>query len=106
MPRVIGMHDVDDVEHWLASPKRDKIFKDVAVDMVTFVHLSEPNKVGLSANISDLEKLLEINNSPLGCSTGMSFIECTAMSMEPSNNASSISRVNRPLPPISLSGRS
>ena len=68
MPRVIGMHDVDDVEHWLASPKREEIFKDVAVDMVTFVHLSEPNQVGLSANISDLEKLLEINNSPLGMS--------------------------------------
>jgi hypothetical protein len=36
----------------------------------------------------------------------MSFIECTAMSMPPSRSASSISRVNRPLPPISLSGRS
>lgn len=66
MPRVIAMHDVDDVEHWLASPKRDEIFKDVAFDMVTFVHPSEPNKVGLSANIRNIDKFFEINNSPTG----------------------------------------
>jgi hypothetical protein len=36
----------------------------------------------------------------------MSFIECTAMSMVPSSSASSISRVNRPLPPMSFSARS
>ncbi len=66
MPRVIAMHDVDDVEHWLSSPKREEIFKDVAFDMVTFVHPTEPNKVGLSANIPDLDKFLEINNGPIG----------------------------------------
>ncbi|WP_171210370.1 MULTISPECIES: hypothetical protein [unclassified Ruegeria] len=66
MPRVIAMHDVDDVEHWLSSPKREEIFKDVVFDMVTFVHSTEPNKVGLSANIPDLDKFLEINNGPLG----------------------------------------
>ncbi|MEP0521944.1 MAG: hypothetical protein ABJO09_18090 [Hyphomicrobiales bacterium] len=66
MPRVITMHEVDDVEHWLASPKRDEIFKDFASDMVTFVHPTEPNKVGLSASIPDIDKFLEINNSPIG----------------------------------------
>lgn len=50
MPRVITMHDVDDVEHWLASPKRDEVFKDIAFNMVTFVDPTEPNKLGLSAN--------------------------------------------------------
>jgi hypothetical protein len=60
------MHDVDDVEHWLSSPKRDEIFKEVAFDMVTFVHPTEPNKVGLSANIPDLDKFFEINNGPVG----------------------------------------
>ncbi|MFK8036374.1 MAG: hypothetical protein AB8B94_19755 [Hyphomicrobiales bacterium] len=66
MPRIIAMHDVDDVERWLASPKRDEIFKNVAFDMVTFVHPVEPNKVGLSANIPDIDKFLEINNGPIG----------------------------------------
>lgn len=66
MPRVIAMHDVDDAEHWLSSTKRDEIFKDVAFDIVTFVHPTEPNKVGLSANIPDLDRFLEINNGPIG----------------------------------------
>ena len=36
----------------------------------------------------------------------MSLAECTARSMRPSSSASSISLVNRPLPPTSASGRS
>ncbi len=36
----------------------------------------------------------------------MSFEECTARSMAPASSASSISLVNRPLPPASASGRS
>ena len=43
---------------------------------------------------------------PGGTMAGMSFIECTARSMVPACRASSISLVNRPLPPISASGRS
>ena len=66
MPRIIAMHDVEDVEHWLSSPKRDEIFKDVAFDMVTFVHPTEPNRVGVSANIPDVDKFLEINSGPIG----------------------------------------
>ena len=49
------MHDVDDVEHWLASPKREEIFKDVTRDIITFVHPTEPNKVGVSMNITDMD---------------------------------------------------
>ena len=44
--------------------------------------------------------------SPSGSQVGMSFIECTAQSMRPSSSASSISLVNSPLPPISISLRS
>jgi hypothetical protein len=43
---------------------------------------------------------------PSGWRVGMSFIECTAMSISRASSASSISRVKRPLPPISESGRS
>lgn len=39
---------------------------DVAFDMVTFVHPTDPNKVGISARIPDIEKFLEINDGPLG----------------------------------------
>ena len=43
MPRIIAIHEVDDAEHWLASSKRDEIFKGVASNIVTFVHRFEPN---------------------------------------------------------------
>ena len=43
---------------------------------------------------------------PAGKNVGMSFDECTARSMAPASSASSISLVNRPLPPASASGRS
>mmetsp|Transcript_44 Transcript_44/g.177 ORF Transcript_44/g.177 Transcript_44/m.177 type:complete len:289 (+) Transcript_44:329-1195(+) len=44
------------------------------------------------------------NTIPSGKYVGTSFIECTAMSMRPSSKASSSSRVNKPLPPISANG--
>ena len=43
---------------------------------------------------------------PGGSTVVMSFDECTARSMVPLSSASSISLVNSPLPPTSLSGRS
>ena len=46
------------------------------------------------------------SSSPSGNTVGMSFDECTAMSILPASSASSISLVNRPLPPASDSGRS
>lgn len=49
MPRVVAMHDIDDVEHWLWSLKREEIFKGVMEDIVTFVHPTKPNRVGISA---------------------------------------------------------
>ena len=44
--------------------------------------------------------------SPAGSTVGMSLAECTARSMRFARSASSISLVNRPLPPTSASGRS
>mmetsp|Transcript_4805 Transcript_4805/g.19216 ORF Transcript_4805/g.19216 Transcript_4805/m.19216 type:complete len:372 (-) Transcript_4805:41-1156(-) len=41
---------------------------------------------------------------PSGRYVGTSFMECTAMSMRPSRSATSSSRVNRPLPPMSARG--
>ena len=46
------------------------------------------------------------SSRPSGSTVGMSLEECTAKSMLPAIRASSISLVNRPLPPTSASGRS
>jgi hypothetical protein len=31
MPRLVAPHEVDDVAHWLASPKRAEVFASVAL---------------------------------------------------------------------------
>jgi hypothetical protein len=38
MPKLIVTHEVDDIEHWLASPKREEVFGGVATNIRTFVH--------------------------------------------------------------------
>ena len=53
MPKIISTHEVDDVAHWLASPKRAEVFAGVAENIRTFVP-SEPNQVGLTMDINDM----------------------------------------------------
>ena len=35
MPKLIATHEVDDVAHWLSSPKRVEVFGSVAKDICT-----------------------------------------------------------------------
>ena len=66
MPKVIATHEVDDVAHWLSSPKRKEIFGDIASDVVTFVDPQNPKRVGLSMNIPDLAAFQAMLESPAG----------------------------------------
>ena len=66
MPRAIATHEVDDVAFWLASRKRDEIFKGVMEDIVTFVHPENPNMVGLAGTILNMEKFQEVMASEAG----------------------------------------
>ena len=54
MPKLIATHEVDDVAHWLASPKRREVFAGVATNITTYVRPSEPNRVGLSMDVADV----------------------------------------------------
>ncbi len=56
MPTAIAIHEVDDVAFWLASPKREEVFKGVLEDIVTFMHPGNPNLVGPSGTIMDTAK--------------------------------------------------
>ena len=67
------MHDVADFDRLLSSRLGDENFKDTAFDMVTHVHPTEPNRVGLFANIPDLVKYLEVNGGP-SCTPPLSMI--------------------------------
>ena len=66
MPKLIATHEVDDVAHWLASPKRAEVFASVATDICTFVDPSNPNRVGLSMDVADMDAFQAIMASGLG----------------------------------------
>lgn len=66
MPKLIATHEVDDVAHWLASPKREEVFASVAKNIVTFVQPGAPNRVGVSMDINDLEAFDAIMKSSAG----------------------------------------
>ena len=44
---VMVVHDVDDVEHWLRSPKRDEFFSRHGMTVKTFVDPEGGNQVGV-----------------------------------------------------------
>lgn len=66
MPKLIATHEVDDVAHWLSSPKREEVFDGVATDITTFVLPGEPNKVALSMDVADMAAFEAVMKSAAG----------------------------------------
>jgi len=66
MPKLIATHEVDDVAHWLSSPKRAEVFASVATDICTYVDPSNPNRVGLSMDVADMDAFQAIMASDTG----------------------------------------
>jgi hypothetical protein len=59
MPRILGFHEVKDVQHWLASPKREEFFGPLGVtDIKTYVDPQGSNRVGLTMNVSDMDAVM------------------------------------------------
>jgi hypothetical protein len=60
MTTVIAVHDVDDVDHWLSSPKRSEFFGAHGMTVKTFVSPGGKSRVGvIIENVSSLEDLTE-----------------------------------------------
>lgn len=60
MTTVIAVYDVDDVAHWLSSPKRAAFFGAHGMKVRTFVSSVGKSRVGLIIdNVSSLEALTE-----------------------------------------------
>jgi hypothetical protein len=57
---VMITHEVDDVEHWLSMPTREEVFGPVGVTLRTFVDPENTNRVGLIAEIPDMDAYREI----------------------------------------------
>jgi hypothetical protein len=66
MTTVMIFHEVDDVPHWLASPKRDEVFGPMGISIRTFVDPGGSNRVGLLAEVPDMDALMEMLQSDLG----------------------------------------
>jgi hypothetical protein len=54
MPTLIAFHEVDDVDHWLASPRREEFFGPLGVTVRTFRDPAGSNRVGLLVEVPDL----------------------------------------------------
>ena len=66
MPKLIATHEVDDVAHWLASPKRAEVFASVATDICTYIDPTNPNRVGLSMDVADMDAFQAVMASEAG----------------------------------------
>ena len=59
MPTIVVHHDIDDTEHWLASPKREEFFGPLGVTNIrTFTDPNNPTHVALMADVPDLDALM------------------------------------------------
>jgi hypothetical protein len=60
MTTVIALHDVDDVSHWLTSPKRAEFFGAHGMTVRTFVSPEGGSRVGIIIeNVPSLKALTE-----------------------------------------------
>jgi len=57
MATVMVFHEVDDVDHWVRSPKREEFFGPLGMTAQTFVDPEKTNRVGLLITVPDLDTL-------------------------------------------------
>jgi hypothetical protein len=50
----IAFHEVDDVDHWQSSAKREEVFAPLGITMRAFRDPAGSNRVGLIAEIPDM----------------------------------------------------
>ena len=55
MVTLLVLHEVDDVGHWLASPKREEFFGPLGMTTRTFRDPEGSNRVGLIAEVPSIE---------------------------------------------------
>jgi hypothetical protein len=60
---ILAFHEVDDVEHWLHSPKREEIFGPMGIRGRLFTDPAQPNRVGLVLEVPDMEAFQQVMQS-------------------------------------------
>jgi hypothetical protein len=66
MATMLILHDVDDVDHWLSSPKREELFGPLGITARTFRGAEGSKQVGLIAEIPDMDVWREALESEAG----------------------------------------
>jgi hypothetical protein len=64
MTTLMITHDVDDLDLWLASPKRDEFFTSMGMSARTFVDSERSQHVGLVVEVKDLDTLQQALATP------------------------------------------
>ena len=55
MAEIIAFLEVDDVDRWLRSPRRQELFGPMGITGELFTDPANSNRVGLIANVPDME---------------------------------------------------
>jgi len=66
VPTLLAFHEVDDVEHWLRSPKREEVFGPLGITGRLFTDPAKTNRVGLLVDIPDMEAFQQLMQSDEG----------------------------------------
>src|SRR5690348_5217254 len=66
MATYMVVHEVDDVDHWLHSPKRQEIIGSMGVTGQLFTDTAKSNRVGLILEIPDMEAFQQLLESEAG----------------------------------------
>ena len=64
MTTLMITHDVDDVELWLASPRREELFGPSGITARPFVDAERSNHTGLIVEVPDLETFEQMLSTP------------------------------------------
>src|SRR5438552_2391299 len=62
-PTLLAFHEVDDVDHWLSSPKREEVFGPLGITVRTFRDPEGSNRVGLITEVPDMAAFEEVMQS-------------------------------------------
>ncbi|MDQ1384387.1 MAG: hypothetical protein QOG65_1766 [Actinomycetota bacterium] len=64
MRTIMIFQEVDNVEHWLESPRRREVFGPLGITARTFVDRAHSNRVGLIVEVASMELFREAMGSP------------------------------------------
>ena len=66
MATLLAFHEVDDVDHWLSSPKREEVFGPLGITVRIFRDPEGSNRVGLIADVPDMAAFEGLMQSEAG----------------------------------------